>query len=591
MSRARSRPWVGFLVTAAVLVAVVSWLTFALLRLDRDEVHARTQAALHERLRLALWRMDSWLSPQLARESMRPPSEYRAFPAATTAWTRGLTKIGADEVVVQSPLLTVDAPLFPLHFEIGPDGVTSPQVPLGNERDLCEGTGIEAARLDRAAERLRAFASTLQREVLEQKLGVIETALPLLGCNAIEPTDPVATQQSVQELSNRQRNLFRNPANFANQSADAGVGAPAAAMAMLAGDVGPMVPVWLDGGGGQLVFVRRVREGAGSRLQGVLVDWPTMQRELIALIADLFSAPCISLVRCEAPTASQQPSMLASVPARLDAVHDGPLASGLPLPIVLATTWGVTLLGLGVLWFTLRAAIGYGERRARFASAVTHELRTPLTTFRMYSEMLADGVVKEPDAQREYLTTLQRESDRLARVVENVLAWSRLEEGRFTARRVAHEVGPLLDRLAPTLQRRLQEAGMTLVVDVAAGVRSRTLVTDEDAVGQILFNLVDNAAKYARGASDPRVEIAAALEGGRAVFTVRDHGPGVPAAHHDRVFAPFDRGAVAAGNNEQPGVGLGLALARGLARDLGGDLRLGAVDGPGAAFRLELPLA
>jgi signal transduction histidine kinase len=590
VSRARSRPWVGFLVTATVLVAVVSWLTFALLRLDHDEVHARTQAALHERLRLALWRMDSWLSPQLARESMRTPSEYRAFPAATSAWTRGLAKIGADEVVVQSPLLTIDTPLFPLHFEIGPDGVTSPQVPLGNERDLCESTGIEAARLDRAAARLRAFASTLQREVLEQKLGVVETALPLLGCNTIEPTDPVAMQQSVQELGNRQRNLFLNPANYAQQGADAASG-PGARATRPAVEIGPMVPVWLDDSGdGQLVFVRRVREGAVSRLQGVLVDWPVLQRELTALIADLFVAPCVHLVRCETPQPHEQPSMLASVPARLDAVHDGRLASGLPLPIVLATTWGVTLLGLGVLWFTLRAAIGYGERRARFASAVTHELRTPLTTFRMYSEMLADGVVKEPDAQREYLTTLQRESDRLARVVENVLAWSRLEEGRFTARRVAHEVGPLLDRLAPTLQRRLQEAGMELVVGVAAGVRSRMLVTDEDAVGQILFNLVDNAAKYARGSADARVELTASLAGGRVMFTVRDHGPGVPAGHHDRVFAPFDRGAVAAGSNDQPGVGLGLALARGLARDLGGDLRLVTADGPGACFVLELPL-
>lgn len=581
MRPARARTWLGFAITAAVLVGVVTWLTVVLLRLDRDEVQAREQAALHERLRLALWRMDSWLSPQLAREAMRPPAEYRPFPAATTAWTRGLTKLAADDVIVQSPLLTAELPLFPLHFEIGPAGITSPQVPVGNERALCEAAGIAADRLDRAAARMRAFAARLQRDVLEQRLGAVESTLPSMGCNPISPADPAPLQQSVNELSNRQRAMLQNVQGAMPDGASPGADPI---------EVGPLVPVWLHGGDdSELVFARRVRDAAGARLQGLLVDWSRLQQEFIGLVADLFPATCVRLLRCEAPQPAQQPSMLASVPVRLDARLDAPLPRGLPLPMVLAVTWGVTLLALGALAFTLRAAIGYGERRARFASAVTHELRTPLTTFRLYSEMLAEGVVKEPAAQHEYLTTLQREADRLARVVENVLAWSRLEEGRFTARRMAVAVGALVERLLPLLQRRLGEAGMTLVVDVAADAGAATITTDEDAVGQILFNLVDNAAKYARLAPDPRVLLTVTAGSGSVVFEVRDHGPGVPAGHRDRIFAPFDRGAVAAGSNDVPGVGLGLALARGLACDLGGELRL--VDGPapGACFALELP--
>lgn len=592
MTTARSRSWVGFSITAAVLVAVVSWLTFALLQLDRDEVQARRQAAMHERLRLALWRMDSWLSPQLAREAMRPAGEYRAFPSAPTAWTRGFDKLAPGEVVVQSPLLTNDSVLFPLHFEFGPDGLTSPQVPLGNERDNCEANGMDRARLDRAAERLRAFGAGLRRDVLEARFGGAEAQLPLMGCNPVSATEPVQAQQSVQEYSNRQRSFVQNvmqnaaPLRARDLAAGASLSGPG-------GDtLGPMVPVWVDGAAdAQLLFVRRVREGAVSRLQGVVVDWGQLQKELLGLVADLFPADGARLVRCEAPGSSEQPSMLASVPARLVASHDDRLTSGLPLPAILATTWGVTLLGLCVLWYTLRAAIGYGERRARFASAVTHELRTPLTTFRMYSEMLADGMVQDPGARQEYLTTLQRESERLARVVENVLAWSRLEEGRFTARRVPHAVGALLDRLAPVLQRRASEAGMTLVVRADDAARATTIATDEDAVGQILFNLVDNAAKYARGAADAKVELSAAVDGERVAFAVRDHGPGVPAAHRHRIFAPFDRGAVAVSSNEVPGVGLGLALARGLARDLGGDLRLADDVVDGARFVLDLPVA
>ncbi|MGB3967054.1 MAG: HAMP domain-containing sensor histidine kinase, partial [Planctomycetota bacterium] len=555
MTSPRRLAWFGFGTATAVLLAVLSWLTATMTQLDQDELQARRQAALHERLRLALWRMDSWFSPLVAREASRAPGDYRSFPAAATAWTRGFNKLAPDDVIVPSPLLQADLPLFPLHFEFGPDGLASPQVPRGNERDNCEAIGCDLARLNGAAERLAGFAAVVTRDALEQKLGAVE--LTLATCSTeMPPSSPLQAQQSAQEFSNRQRSFQQN----ANPASPENYAVPGAATA--SENVGPLVPVWIDHAADpQLLFVRRVRSATAIRLQGMVVDWPRLQQELIGLVTDLFHGGSARLVRCEQPAPTEQPSMLASVPARLEAPCDDRLASALPMPVILGTTWGVTLLGLCVLGFTLRAALGYGERRARFASAVTHELRTPLTTFRMYSEMLADGVVTEPAARQEYLTTLQRESDRLARVVENVLAWSRLEEGRFTSRRVSLEVGPLLERLAPALQRRAAEAGMALVVDVPAQLRAARVDTDEDAVGQILFNLVDNAAKYAKGAADPRIGLAVTKTGDQLAITVQDHGPGVASAHRDRIFAPFDRGAVAAGSNDVPGVGLGLALA------------------------------
>jgi signal transduction histidine kinase len=205
--------------------------------------------------------------------------------------------------------------------------------------------------------------------------------------------------------------------------------------------------------------------------------------------------------------------------------------------------------------------------------------------------MLADGVVTDPAAQREYLGTLRQEADRLSRVVENVLAWSRLEQGRFASRRERHALAAILQRVEPQLQRRLQDAGMRLELRLQPTAAEVVLRTDEDAIGQILFNLVDNAAKYARGAADPVVVLAAAAGDGRVCIDVCDRGPGVPPALRERVFQPFDRGAVPTATNDTPGVGLGLALARGLARDLGGELALVADAAPGARFRLELPLA
>ncbi len=576
----RQRAWLWFAATAIPLLAVLAWLTATLIKVDRDEVMARRQAQLHERLRLALWRMDSWLSPQLAREALRPPGHYRSFGSPTMAWSRGYAKLSADDVLVQSPLLGVEDAVFALHFEVTPDGlVHSPQVPTGNQRDACEANGVDPAILRRAEARLEALRPRLSLPVLDERIGGAERLLPMMGCNPVAATIAPQAQQSVAELNNRQRNFVDNVSQgAAPRNAPAEVGDAV---------VAPMVPFWLEGTEPLLVFGRRVRDASGMRLQGVVVDWPALQQRLVSLAHDLFESGCTEIVRCDSPATDEQASMLATVPARLQAhFRDTSLPTGLPTMTILGVTWGVVLLGLGVLAFTLRAAIGFGERRARFASAVTHELRTPLTTFRMYSEMLADGVVTDPVAKQEYLATLQRESDRLSRVVENVLAWSRLEEGRFTSRRERHGVAALVDRVVPILRRRLLDAGMVLQVRISDAAHDVVLATDEDAIGQILFNLVDNAAKYGKGTKD-LVELLVDVRGGDVTFAVRDHGPGVPAGHRRGIFAPFDRGDVPVSSNDVPGTGLGLPLARGLARDLGGDLVLDEGVRDGACFVLR----
>ena len=583
--RGRAQAW--FALAAGVILLVLSWLTIALLRLGDDEREARRHAAAQERSRLALWRMDSWLSPQIARESMRPASDYRPFPSAPNVWTKGFNPIGADQVLLQSPLLGAQSALFPLHFEVqGKAQYYSPQVPVGNERDFAEANGVAAEVLDAAARRLAAVQKQLSFDLLVAAVGGAEAALPMLGCNVTGPETPAQVQQSVQELSNRQR-AFTNVANDLNQYAN-----PGTWMVKPEERIGPMVPIWVDSEPDILLFARRVQEGGKARIQAVLVDWEVLQRDLLSLARDLFDGGELQLQRCEEPSAAEQPAMLASVPARLLADYRGTVASpALPITTILWTTWGVTLLGLFVLGFTLRTALGFGERRARFASAVTHELRTPLTTFRMYSEMLADGMVTEPGAQREYLRTLQRESDRLSRVVENVLAWSRLEEGRFASRREEHVLADLVERIVPTLSQRLSEVELELDVHVAPAALDARVVTDEEAVGQVLFNLVDNAAKYARRATRREVRLGVDVVGDEAQLTVCDYGPGVDAAHRKSIFVPFDRGAMPSNSNDVPGVGLGLPLARGLARDLGGDLRLEEHAAGGACFVLALKLA
>ncbi|MCB9886561.1 MAG: HAMP domain-containing histidine kinase [Planctomycetes bacterium] len=587
MSFHRRRAWAWFVGTAGVLVASLVWMSTAIVGLDRDEVHARQVALAEQKMRLALWRMDSWLSPRLAREAMRPAAEYRAFAPAPEAWTKGFNKIAPDEVLVPSPLLNFESDLFPLHFELADDGaVSSPQVPTGNARDIAEAEGRDGASFEPAAHRLEELRQRLPGADLSADLAAAEARIPVMGC-FLTPNDagPVL-QQQVTDYDNRQL------ANAANQGQVTfnmrSTRGPTPLTGTAPEAIGPMVPMWLPGEDSVLVFVRRVT-GNAPRIQGVLVEWSALHAELIALVADLFAPGCVELVRCAAPTLEQQGAMLASVPARLvTRAEASAIVGSFFAGRVLWIVWGGVLLALTALGFTLRAALGFGERRARFASAVTHELRTPLTTFRMYSEMLADGVVTEPAAQKEYLDTLRQEADRLARVVENVLAWSRLEQGRFASRCEPHVLDELIARQQSQLQRRLEDAGMTLVLDVDPACAATEVVTDEDAVAQILFNLVDNAAKYARDAADRSVTLRARADGDRVALTVCDRGPGVPDAFRRRIFAPFDRGAVPTASNEQPGVGLGLALSQGLARDLGGELDLVDTD-VGACFRLRLP--
>jgi signal transduction histidine kinase len=219
---------------------------------------------------------------------------------------------------------------------------------------------------------------------------------------------------------------------------------------------------------------------------------------------------------------------------------------------------------------------------------VTHELRTPLTTFRMYAEMLLEGMVTDADQRRTYLATLKAEADRLAHLVENVLQYARLERGAGKRRREKILAGALLDRVENRLADRAHQAEMELVVEAGDEVRRQTVHTDPAAVEQIAFNLVDNACKYAAQSEDRRVHLRLEASGRAFLLRVLDHGPGIASAERESLFQPFSKSARDAANSA-PGVGLGLALCRRLAVDLGGRLEVECTPGNGAAFTLTLP--
>jgi signal transduction histidine kinase len=198
--------------------------------------------------------------------------------------------------------------------------------------------------------------------------------------------------------------------------------------------------------------------------------------------------------------------------------------------------------------------------------------------------MLETGAVRE-EKRGHYLRVLSREADRLSHLVENVLAFSRIERGnaRSNVREVA--AGDLLDQSRERLEARLATAGLTLDMDSSCALRVRV---DTAAVEHILFNLIDNAAKYAASGDPPVVAIRAQGAGRFVEITVSDHGPGIQPSERGRIFHAFHKSAREAAES-MPGVGLGLALSRRLARAQGGKLHC-AEAATGARFILRLPV-
>jgi signal transduction histidine kinase len=220
-------------------------------------------------------------------------------------------------------------------------------------------------------------------------------------------------------------------------------------------------------------------------------------------------------------------------------------------------------------------------QRVNFVNQVSHELKTPLTNIRMYAELLEDGLEDEEDKLRGQAQVIAQESQRLSRLIGNVLSFARQQRGKLTARRqpgkVDDVVRQVLDQFGPSLE----DKGIE--VELETGAPAEVLL-DSDVVGQILGNLLGNVEKYA--AQGGRVEIRTAQKEGQSEIWVTDHGPGVPTRARDKIFKPFFRlsGKVTDGVS---GTGIGLAIAQDLARLHGGELSLEPRQ-VGACFKVSL---
>jgi signal transduction histidine kinase len=601
--------WLAFALGAAVVLGAIGWASWTAVHLDRAKADALRKGALEENVRLALWRMDSSLSSLVAQENGRPYFLYTPFYPAERAYTRMFAELQSSEVLIPSPLLTFESPDVRLHFQISPDGgFCSPQVPTANMRDLAEVKFSKSERIEAAAALLSQLRKRVKFADLAARLpqGALRSSLaaarlppsPRPQVQSDEQEEPAAQQLATRYQSSSQTRISQNEQRV-RQDAQVMLNTQAVDnpnwFQTETINEGFLQPLWLDG---ELILARRVHADGKTWFQGCWLDWPRIQTNLLATVRDLL--PDARLEPVAAPLAADDTHLLTALPVRLlpGALTPGRTNGVTPVQLSLIVAWLALLAAAVVVALVLWQALALSERRGAFVSAVTHELRTPLTTFRLYTELLAEGDRVPAEKRRAYVETLRREADRLGHLVENVLSYARLERKRTGGRLQDIALAALLDRTRARLADRAAQAGMTLEVDTSPSPGGRgqgegdgaLIRVDPEAAEQILFNLVDNACKYAAAAQDKTIRIAASIDGDgpRAQISVRDFGPGLRDSR--RLFQPFSRAAQEAAGNA-PGVGLGLALSRRLARAMGGDLTWDHSVADGARFVLTLPRA
>jgi len=236
---------------------------------------------------------------------------------------------------------------------------------------------------------------------------------------------------------------------------------------------------------------------------------------------------------------------------------------------------------VGMVWQADRLA----RQRARFAASAAHELRTPLAGLRLYSEMLADGS-GDPSHGRRYAGRIAGEAERLGRVVSNLLGFSKLERGELEVHARPGDLPAAVRESLTQLRPAIEAGGARIESSIAETLPPVRL--DRDAVHQILQNLLDNAAKYGRSASDRTIRVALERVAEGASLSVTDHGPGVDPSVRRRLFDAFVRHRAP---DAPAGLGLGLALVRGLARAQGATVDYADAETGGARFTVLFPTA
>ncbi len=230
--------------------------------------------------------------------------------------------------------------------------------------------------------------------------------------------------------------------------------------------------------------------------------------------------------------------------------------------------------GFGLTLREMRRAYKLSRLKTDFVANISHELRTPLTSVRLFAETLREGRAEGPEEVQECVTLLSAEADRLSRMVEKLLDWSRLESGRGQLELERTDVPSLLDRIGEAYKAQQLPASYQTEI--------------EPQLPAVVLNLLTNAVKYT--GDDKRIRVRAKRSGRNVAIEVEDNGPGVRPHDRKRIFERFYRGDDLLSRRTE-GTGLGLAIAKRIVEQHGGRIELDSRLGVGSIFRVILPAA
>ncbi|MEA3187894.1 MAG: two-component system, OmpR family, phosphate regulon sensor histidine kinase PhoR [Chthoniobacter sp.] len=250
---------------------------------------------------------------------------------------------------------------------------------------------------------------------------------------------------------------------------------------------------------------------------------------------------------------------------------------------MIAVMLAAICLGGWLLAADTRRQLALARQKTDFVSNVSHELKTPLTSIRMFSELLAEGRVETPEKQTQYSQIIAIEASRLTRLINNVLDFARLERGEKTYDRRVTRLEELIAETLALYRPQLEANGFRVTCET----EPLHVEVDRDAMAQVFLNLLSNAEKYCGDAKE--ISITVRRRGERAELSVCDRGAGVPRGEEGKIFEQFHRAHDALNSGIQ-GAGLGLTLARELARAHGGDVAMTRREGGGSCFTVSLPL-
>jgi signal transduction histidine kinase len=234
------------------------------------------------------------------------------------------------------------------------------------------------------------------------------------------------------------------------------------------------------------------------------------------------------------------------------------------------------------------------EMKSNFVSSVSHELRAPIASVRLMAENLERGKIPEAPRQREYFRFIVQECRRLSSLIENVLDFARIEQGRKQYEFEPTDLVALAQITVKLMEPSATEKEVTLAT---SGIPSAgrdgdgaiELNVDGRAIQQALVNIIDNAVKHSPKGETVTVRVGVETGGALVCLSVADHGPGIPASEHERIFERFYRRGSEL-RRETQGVGIGLSVVQHIVRAHGGRIVVQSEPGKGSRFTIELPM-